>query len=235
LINTVIFDLDNTLTHRNKSIEKFSALFKKTYDGNLQSQDTTVLNLIREVDGGGYGHKNNPHNSIKHSMASRLKSQLSWTSAPEENELFDFWFNNFPKCSVLMPGAVSLIEWLKKAGFKIAVLSNGHHQSRVKTIEALGLLEHLDRFYSSDLLGVKKPNAQAFQLVAQKIGVNPNQCLFIGDHPLIDVQGAEQAGMKALWLQGFHPWPEHLTPPTRIASHLNDVMNLTELKTLCVN
>lgn len=230
MINTVIFDLDNTLTHRNKSIEKFSEFFKETYSESLLSQDETVLNLIREVDGGGYGHKDNPYESIKYSMASRLKSQLAWAHAPDENELFNLWFDNFPKCSVLMPGAGSLIEWLKKAGYNIAVLSNGNHQSRLKTIKTLGLLDYLDGFYSSDLLGIKKPNEQAFKRVAQNIGVNPDQCLFIGDHPLLDVKGAEQAGMKALWLEGFHAWPEQLTPPARQVSHLNDVMKLIELE-----
>jgi len=40
--------------------------------------------------------------------------------------------------------------------------------------------------------------------------VQPEQCLYIGDHPVNDVQGATAAGMHALWMQGFHPDAGHI-------------------------
>lgn len=30
------------------------------------------------------------------------------------------------------------------------------------------------------------------------------ECLFVGDHPVNDIQGARQVGMQTLWLSGFH-------------------------------
>jgi len=36
------------------------------------------------------------------------------------------------------------------------------------------------------------------------LGIAPERCLFIGDHPVNDVQGALGAGMQAILLEGFH-------------------------------
>jgi len=43
-------------------------------------------------------------------------------------------------------------------------------------------------------------------------------CWFVGDHPVNDIAGAHSAGMRAIWLRGFHDWPGDLEPRTTIAA-----------------
>jgi putative hydrolase of the HAD superfamily len=41
----------------------------------------------------------------------------------------------------------------------------------------------------------------------EKLGVLPNECVFIGDHPENDVQGAKNVGMIGIWKKDIH-WPD---------------------------
>lgn len=37
----------------------------------------------------------------------------------------------------------------------------------------------------------------------QQAGINPQQTLHVGDHPLHDIQGARNAGIDAAWIKRF--------------------------------
>jgi putative hydrolase of the HAD superfamily len=57
---------------------------------------------------------------------------------------------------------------------------------------------------SSGLFGAAKPNGSIFIETAQAAGFSPSECLYIGDHPVNDIQAASKIGMDVIWLQGFH-------------------------------
>lgn len=46
---------------------------------------------------------------------------------------------------------------------------------------------------------IKKPNPLIFKRATERLGVEPNQCLFVGDHPANDVKAAKELGMKSIW------------------------------------
>ncbi len=52
--------------------------------------------------------------------------------------------------------------------------------------------------------GVSKPDPFIFTHTVRQAGFEPNECVYIGDHPLNDIMGATRAGMTAVWLAGFH-------------------------------
>lgn len=66
-------------------------------------------------------------------------------------------------------------------------------------LETLGLLPFFSFVVSSEEAGVEKPHPGLFALCAEKAGVSPEECLFVGDSLKGDVLGAENAGMRALW------------------------------------
>jgi Predicted hydrolase (HAD superfamily) len=55
-----------------------------------------------------------------------------------------------------------------------------------------------DLFVSSALEGVKKPDARIFLPTAQKLGVVPEECLFMDDTK-INIKGAAAVGMETIW------------------------------------
>lgn len=206
VIRAVLFDLDNTLTHRDLSIEAYSRYLHQAYAQFLaHDQVTDITAIIKHIDQGGYPQKQLlTHPSIAASVAYALQQQLVWTHTPYVDELTQFWSKHFGACAVPMLGAQALLQQLKQQGFKLGVISNGKHQSRVNILQGLGFLDYFDVVYSSELVGVAKPNAEIFLHTAQALHLAVHECVFVGDHPVNDIHGAQQAGMRAVWLQGFH-------------------------------
>ncbi|MGB8696168.1 HAD family hydrolase [Acinetobacter sp.] len=223
-IRAVLFDLDNTLTHRDQSILAYSQHLAHTYQQQLQhDQISQIPSIIRRIDNGGYPKKELlTHPSIAASVGYALQQELTWSSLPDLDELTQFWFQQFGLSAVAMPGANSLLAELKQQGYKLAVISNGGHATRLTILQGLGFSHYFDEIISSELVGISKPNPEIFLHTSRQLNIVPENCLFIGDHPVNDIQGATQAGMKALWLQGFHKTGAH--------KPINTIQNLAEIK-----
>lgn len=224
MIRAVLFDLDNTLTHRDQSIAAYSRHLADHYQHQLQHDESNLIqSIIRRIDRGGYPKKEYlTHPSIAASVAYALQQELSWNSLPDLDELSQFWFQQFGLSAVAMPGAKSLLTELKQRGYKLAVISNGGHATRLNILQGLGFSHYFDAIVSSGLLGISKPNPEIFLHTSHQLGISAQHCLYVGDHPRNDIQGATDAGMTAIWLEGFHDAGEHRP--------INRIQNLAEIK-----
>ncbi len=211
-IQAVLFDLDNTLTHRDLTAQAYSCYLAEYYASAFaQVEPEKIIEIVRRIDNGGYPKKELlTHGSIGASAAYALLQELSWLNPPSIDELAQFWFSQFGRCAVEMPDAKQVLEQLKSQGYQLAIVSNGGHDTRLNTIRGLGIADYFEEIISSGLVGFSKPQPEIFQITAQRLGVLPEHCLYIGDHPVNDIQGAKNAGMHALWMQGFHPDAEEI-------------------------
>jgi putative hydrolase of the HAD superfamily len=211
-IQAVLFDLDNTLTHRDLTTQAYSRYLAEYYAPALkQVESDKIIEIVRRIDNGGYPKKELlTHGSIGASAAYALLQELSWLNPPTIDELAQFWFSQFGRFAVEMPAAEQVLTQLKDEGYQLAIVSNGGHDTRLNTIRGLGIETYFDEIISSGLVGFNKPQPEIFQITAERLSVQPAQCLYIGDHPINDVQGATEAGMHALWMQGFHADAEHI-------------------------
>lgn len=211
-IQAVLFDLDNTLTHRDLTTQAYSRYLAEYYAPALkQVESDKIIEIVRRIDNGGYPKKELlTHGSIGASAAHALLQELSWLNPPSIEELAQFWFSQFGRFAVEMPAAEQVLTQLKDEGYQLAIVSNGGHDTRLNTIRGLGIADYFEEIISSGLVGFSKPQPEIFQITAQRLGVLPEHCLYIGDHPINDIQGAKNAGMHALWMQGFHPDAEEI-------------------------
>lgn len=201
----VLFDLDNTLTHRGLSIASYARRFAQDFAVRLEDADDALIGrLVEERDNGGYGVEGSPFPTVRDDVSATLAARLRWRSVPTHADLVDHWSACFPTHSVEMPGATVLINRLHAAGYALGIVSNGMDASRRALVRHLGWNPHLRTVLSSERAGVRKPDARIFELAAAEIGVPPGRCWFVGDHPVNDVAGARAAGMRAVWLSGFH-------------------------------
>ena len=211
-IQAVLFDLDNTLTHRDLTAQAYSCYLAEYYASAFaQVEPEKIIEIVRRIDNGGYPKKELlTHGSIGASAAYALLQELSWLNPPSIDELAQFWFSQFGRCAVEMPDVKQVLEQLKSQAYQLAIVSNGGHDTRLNTIRGLGIADYFEEIISSGLVGFSKPQPEIFQITAQRLGVLPEHCLYIGDHPVNDIQGAKNAGMHALWMQGFHPDAEEI-------------------------
>lgn len=230
-IKAVLFDLDNTLTHRDLSIQAYARHLLNHFSTALSHQNEAqyqkTLEIIRRIDHGGYPKKEClTQPSIAGSVADALIQHLDWQSVPQLKDLTEFWFSQFGLSAVAMAGAEQLLKTLKAQHYRLAVISNGGHATRLKILEGLGFISYFDEILSSESVGISKPNAEIFLYACSKLNVDPQHSVYIGDHPVNDYQGATQAGLNALLLSGFHE-DHHLkyVPENKIIHQLDQLWN----------
>ena len=107
------------------------------------------------------------------------------------------------------------------ARFPLIAVSNGNaHVARV------GLGHYFTHSLSASEFGVAKPDARIFHAAADKAGVSSEAVLHVGDDAALDVLGALDAGMQAVWVnRGQNAWGHAQEPH-------HTVKNLTQLATL---
>ncbi len=95
---------------------------------------------------------------------------------------------------------------VRDSGAKTAVLSNFGLLDLDASLGALGLAELVDISRSAEQLGVAKPHPEAYLAIAQELGVEPSECLFLDDRDDC-VAGARAVGMDAVRVDrtGRHP------------------------------
>ena len=116
-------------------------------------------------------------------------------------------------------GAARTLETLKRRGYRLGVVSNADGRVARLLAEA-GLGENLDIVLDSALVGMEKPDPRIFLAAAERIGVAPWSCAFVGDLYEIDIVGARAAGFRAI-LIGACPAPEDVERIRTLAALLD--------------
>lgn len=107
------------------------------------------------------------------------------------------------------PEAVDAVRRTREIA-RTALLSNCHGFGMDALLTDLGLSAQLGSVFLSARTGHRKPRAEAFRAVQQKLGLFPGQLAMVGDSWHDDVQGALDAGWTALWLnRSGLPRPDH--------------------------
>ncbi len=87
---------------------------------------------------------------------------------------------------------------LVQRGWRIAVLSNADDDFLLPNLKLLGV--EFEAVLSSEAARVYKPRPGLFQEILRRLKVNPQEAVYVGDRQLEDVQGAQQVGMRAVWI-----------------------------------
>lgn len=101
----------------------------------------------------------------------------------------------------LVEGAVEAVDALRRAGLRVAVVSNsglapGAYVEAALCRGKLGPL--IDRWIWSDEVRSWKPGLAVFRAALDALGVSAQEAAFVGDTPEADVLGAQQAGFAAV-------------------------------------
>lgn len=94
-------------------------------------------------------------------------------------------------------GTRNIIISLKEKGYKLGLLSVHTKEWVEYCEEKLGYHQLFDSTMYSFEVSVSKPDTKAYQLILEKLQIQPNEGLFIDD-TLINVEAASQLGIQAL-------------------------------------
>ena len=93
---------------------------------------------------------------------------------------------------------VPLFRELKKREIKIAVLTDLTAHIQHRKLKKLGIAQYIDVLVTSEEAGTEKPDLKMFKLVKEKLNMESEELLMIGDSKKKDIEGAEAAGIKGI-------------------------------------
>jgi len=129
-----------------------------------------------------------------------------------EKELFDeklpvvigdLYLEITPRLNVLFPNAIETLEYLKSRSYNLYILTNGFLKTQEIKLENSGLDKFFKKIFSSDELGINKPHKDFFHWVISSLNARKSDCLMIGDDEKVDVGGAKNYGIDAIWFNSI--------------------------------
>lgn len=88
-------------------------------------------------------------------------------------------------------------EWAKKAGYRLALLSNDSSEWSKYFREKFGLNQFFDVITVSGDVKMKKPNPEIYRLTQERLEIVAEDCVYVDDRRY-NLNAAEGVGMKAV-------------------------------------
>lgn len=187
----ILFDLDDTLADRATALAIYARFLFADFGAYLSDGTVQVVHsaLLAADDFG----------SLRQAQA--LASALPWKSQMTAAWLHEHWHSRFGGAATFFPGAEEILKELGRREIRMGLVTNGDASMQRAKVAAL----ELDRFMSTILIstevGLSKPDAAIFNLALKNLGCGASEAWFIGDHPELDIKGAERAGLRAFWVR----------------------------------
>lgn len=148
------------------------------------------------------------------SMDARLLGQMSLRDnlrqicselgiQPTDEQLDEAMRRRFQHQRKYFQTPVSTVETLKLVahhGYPMALISAATEESPV-LFERSPLAPFFQVTVFSNLVGLMKPDPKIFQLAAERLEVEPRDCLYIADGAFGELTGAQEAGMTSVLLR----------------------------------
>ncbi len=109
----------------------------------------------------------------------------------------ELYGENTSKRSRLYPGAAEALAALERAGYRLAAVTNKARRFTEPLLADLGVRARFTVVVCGDDCARKKPDPEPLLCAARALGVEPRQCLMVGDSSN-DVQAARAAGMPVI-------------------------------------
>lgn len=200
----VLFDRDGTIAYTDEGVYREAAQWAARQFGKDAHEMGAALRAQWEARAFRWWHLRSREDEAAfwadygRELAGRMG--IDEARAPEIMAAYPYWRYMKPA-----PQAREVLSELKARGLKVGVLSNTL-PSVLETLEEIGVGDLVDQAVASCLVGVHKPEAEAFLYAARALDVAPDAVLFVDDLPE-NVEAARQLGMGALLidLSGRNP------------------------------
>ncbi|MDK1023055.1 MAG: HAD-IA family hydrolase [Gammaproteobacteria bacterium] len=128
---------------------------------------------------------------IRHAL--EISGYSSEDARNYSNKAFDVFFearNNV----IFFDGVIESLARLV-CSYTLGSLTNGNAD-----INKLGLADYFSFAFSAADVGSPKPAPDLFRAAVKHTGAAPGEMIYIGDHPLLDMDPARQFGFNTIWI-----------------------------------
>jgi len=205
-VRAVVFDLDDTLyLERDYAISGFRAV-AKNFCLRLQNGDERSLEA-RMIDLFDTRHRPRVFDRLLEEIGIPAESGLA-------QEMIRTYREHYPAIQ-LPPDSDRALGRLREQA-KLGIITDGFSNSQWNKIDALGLRERLDaiivtsdlrdadcvgRDYAAAYSTYEKPCPLAFDLISERLGVEPRDCTYVADNALKDFFAPRKLGWQTIQIQ----------------------------------
>lgn len=219
VIEAVLFDLDGTLYDRDRLADELFAQqysqFAHELPGITQEQ---FMRDVLAMDEHGHGSKERGYPAL--AKAWGVDAALGARLLAHFRETYERHCN-------LSDDTRATLAALRARGLKLGVITNGGSEMQRRKLAGLELERSFDVVLVSEEEGVRKPDAEIFRRALARLGVTAHRAMFVGDHPVADVDGAHGAGLLAVWK--FVPyWPPPQVRDVPVIHVLSELLPLVD-------
>lgn len=199
-ISVITFDLDNTLWDVEPALiraeEAQQAWLREHRPGAVEAFDHEALFEFKQSVW-------KRHPQLKHHvslMRQQMLKELQLAAGYSEEEAaagataaFAVFLAERHRVE-LYEEALGILERL--AGrYTLGALTNGNAD-----IYKTDAAEYFDFAFLAEEVGASKPEPDMFHAAVEQTGVDPAQIIHVGDDPVHDIRGAQQVGMRTIWV-----------------------------------
>lgn len=206
-ISAIAFDLDNTLVDRDKAFHRLLVDWFQVVIGG----SGYLIDCVLELDYHGHGSRDDLFASLE-----------KMNILGEEAEIRERFCDEFPRYFEPNDLLNAMLQKFVDKGIKLAILANGGTDLQKGKTTNAGLTPFFkdELILISEQISFAKPDPIAFEILSHKLQCEPEEILFVGDHPVLDIRGASSAGFQTCWL-----YKEYYGPPV-FDSIIHDILEL---------
>ena len=136
----------------------------------------------------------------------------------------------YSRSIMVEPAMLGALRELRNRGYRTGLVSNVTLRPQLmrEDLDRLGIASLMDGMVFSSEIGVRKPDPRIFHEALERIGMGPQQTLFVGDRLYDDVSGAQSVGMRAVHTVQFRTEDDAEVRPDARIGHLSELIIVLE-------
>ncbi len=205
MIRAIFFDLDGTLRHNLPSGGEFSTNYAVQLGLRVRSEDR-----LRAMRWEHYYWANSPE--LKADRQAYLPDEQRFWSAYSRRQLValgasneeadrmgplvnSYMMQEYKPKSIVPEDATRILPALKHNGYLLGLLSN-RDKPFAEEAQGLGIASFFELMLAGGEVDMWKPEPQLFLYACQKLKLQPDEAIYVGDNYFADVIGARRAGLQ---------------------------------------
>ena len=211
MIRVVLFDLDDCLFAHREAVDDgvlaTLAAMERDADAPPEAEE---LARWRELEEHHYHRYLSGELDYQGQRRARVHAFLRPYGLRLDDRAAEAWFEEYAtryrSAFRLHADALPCLDTLEQRipGVRFGIITNGDLAFQTAKLEALGIEQRFTHLITSGELGVAKPDPRIFRAAADAFGVEPADCVYVGDRLRTDAIGAAAAGLRGVWLDRGH-------------------------------